>query len=155
MSSSQTMSTAPPTAGGQRTAENRRAEVDGETFVYRRFGNDGTDAPPLLCLQHFLGNLDNWDPALVDRLAEDREVILLDNRGVGSSTGTVPDNIPAMARDALHFVDAPWPPRDRPARLLARRLRRPRACARRPTARPQAHPRRHRAPGRAKAPPHV
>ncbi|HTS74436.1 MAG TPA: alpha/beta hydrolase [Gaiellaceae bacterium] len=90
----------------QLTAENRRAEVDGETFVYRRFGNDGTEAPPLLCLQHFRGNLDNWDPALVDRLAEDRELILLDNRGVGSSTGTVPDNVADMARDALRFVDA-------------------------------------------------
>jgi hypothetical protein len=38
--------------------------------VYRRFGNAQTDAPPLLCLQHFRGNLDNWDPALVDRLAQ-------------------------------------------------------------------------------------
>jgi pimeloyl-ACP methyl ester carboxylesterase len=92
--------------GGQLTAENRRAEIDGATLFYRRFGNDGTDAPPLLCLQHFRGNLDNWDPALVDRLAEDRELILLDNRGVGSSTGTVPDNVPDMARDALRFVDA-------------------------------------------------
>jgi pimeloyl-ACP methyl ester carboxylesterase len=95
----------PSTSVNQLTAENRAAEVDGETFVYRRFGSDRTDAPPLLCLQHFRGNLDNWDPALVDRLAEDREVIQLDNRGVGSSTGTVPDNVPDMARDALRFVD--------------------------------------------------
>jgi pimeloyl-ACP methyl ester carboxylesterase len=58
------------------------------------------------CLQHFRGNLDNWDPALVDRLAKDREVILLDNRGVGSSSGNVPDNVPDMARDALRFVNA-------------------------------------------------
>jgi pimeloyl-ACP methyl ester carboxylesterase len=91
---------------GQLTAPNLSANVLGETFVYRRFGDDGTDAPPLLCLQHFRGNLDNWDPALVDRLAEDRELLLLDNRGVGSSTGTVPDNVPDMARDALRFVDA-------------------------------------------------
>jgi pimeloyl-ACP methyl ester carboxylesterase len=91
--------------GGQLTAENRRAEVGGETFVYRRFGNDATESPPLLCLQHFRGNLDNWDPALVDRLAEDRELILLDNRGVGSSTGTVPDNVSDMARDVVRFID--------------------------------------------------
>jgi pimeloyl-ACP methyl ester carboxylesterase len=94
------------TATGQLTAPNLSVSIAGQTFVYRRFGNDGTDAPPLLCLQHFRGNLDNWDPSLVDRLAEDREVILLDNRGVGSSTGTVPDNVPDMARDALRFVDA-------------------------------------------------
>ena len=93
------------TVMSQLTAENRAAEVDGETFVYRRFGADETGAPPLLCLQHFRGNLDYWDPALVDRLAEGREVILLANRGVGASTGVVPDNVDDMARDALRFVD--------------------------------------------------
>jgi pimeloyl-ACP methyl ester carboxylesterase len=101
------MSTITPAAAiGQLTAENLDVEIDGETFVFRRFGNIETDAPPLFCLQHFRGNLDNWDPALVDRLAEDREVILLDNRGVGGSTGIVPDNVPDMARDAIRFVDA-------------------------------------------------
>jgi pimeloyl-ACP methyl ester carboxylesterase len=88
------------------TAANRSIEIDAATLVYRRFGEAETDAPPLLCLQHFRGNLDNWDPALVDRLAIDREVVLLDNRGVGASTGVVPDNVDDMARDALRFVDA-------------------------------------------------
>jgi pimeloyl-ACP methyl ester carboxylesterase len=92
--------------GGQLTAENRSIEVAGARLVYRRFGNLQTEVPPLLCLQHFRGNLDNWDPALVDRLAEDREVILLANRGVGASTGSVPDNVEDMARDVLRFVDA-------------------------------------------------
>ena len=57
-------------------------------------------------MQHFRGNLDNWDPALVDRLARDREVILLANSGVGASTGVVPDNVTDMTRDVLRFVDA-------------------------------------------------
>jgi pimeloyl-ACP methyl ester carboxylesterase len=92
--------------GSQLTAENRSVKVDGDRFVYRRFGNVQTDAPVLLCLQHFRGNLDNWDPALVDRLAQDREVILLANRGVGSSTGVVPDNVIDMTRDVLRFSDA-------------------------------------------------
>jgi pimeloyl-ACP methyl ester carboxylesterase len=92
--------------GGQLRAENRSVEVDGDSLVYRRFGNAQTDAPPLLCLQHFRGNLDNWDPALVDRLAQDREVILLANRGVGASTGVVPDNVTDMTRDVLRFIDA-------------------------------------------------
>jgi len=91
--------------GSQLTAENRSVNVDGDSFVYRRFGNEQTDAPPLLCLQHFRGNLDFWDPALVDRIAREREVILLANRGVGASSGTVPDNVPDMARDVLRFVD--------------------------------------------------
>jgi hypothetical protein len=59
----------------------------------------------MVMLQHFRGNLDSWDPALVDRLAQDREVILLDNRGVGGSTGVVPEDVTAMARDALAFID--------------------------------------------------
>jgi pimeloyl-ACP methyl ester carboxylesterase len=92
--------------GSQLTAQNRSVEIDAESFVYRRFGNAETYAPALICLQHFRGNLDNWDPALVDRLARDREVILLANRGVGASTGVVPDNVPDMTRDVLRFVDA-------------------------------------------------
>jgi pimeloyl-ACP methyl ester carboxylesterase len=88
------------------SAENRSVEVDAETLVYRRFGNAESAAPPLLFLQHFRGNLDTWDPALVDRVAVEREVILLDNRGVGGSTGAAPDNVDDMARDVLRFVDA-------------------------------------------------
>jgi pimeloyl-ACP methyl ester carboxylesterase len=91
---------------GQLTAENLSLEVGDVSFVYRRFGNARAAAPPLVMLQHFRGNLDNWDPALVDRLAEDREVILVDNRGVGGSTGAVAENVTAMARDALAFIDA-------------------------------------------------
>jgi pimeloyl-ACP methyl ester carboxylesterase len=87
------------------TARNRSVKVDGETFVYRRLGNAENEAPPLLLLQHFRGNLDTWDPVLVDRLARQREVVLLDNRGVGASTGAVPDNVEDMARDVLRFVD--------------------------------------------------
>ncbi|MDX6590836.1 MAG: hypothetical protein QOJ13_32 [Gaiellales bacterium] len=93
-------------ADSQLTAENRSVQIDGDSFVYRRFGNDQTDAPPLIGLQHFRGNLDSWDPALVDRLAQDREVTLLDNRGVAGSTGVVPDNVTDMARDVLAFIDA-------------------------------------------------
>jgi|tagenome__1003787_1003787.scaffolds.fasta_scaffold19288679_1 hypothetical protein len=90
---------------GQLTAENLSLAVGDVTFVYRRFGNQQTAAPELVMLQHFRGNLDSWDPALVDRLAQDREVILLDNRGVGGSTGVVPEDVTAMARDALAFID--------------------------------------------------
>ncbi len=91
--------------GSQLTADNRSVEIDGATLVYRRFGDPETDAPPLVCLQHFRGNLENWDPVLVDRLAQDRGVILLANRGVGSSTGVVPDNVTDMTRDVPHFID--------------------------------------------------
>jgi pimeloyl-ACP methyl ester carboxylesterase len=89
--------------GSQVTAANLSVLVDGETLVYRRFGNL-QHAPPLLLLQHFRGNLDFWDPLLVDRIANDRELILLANRGVGSSTGVVPDTVTDMTRDVILFL---------------------------------------------------
>jgi pimeloyl-ACP methyl ester carboxylesterase len=92
--------------GSQLTADNRSIEVGGDTLVYRRFGSTQTNGVPLLCLQHFRGNLDSWDPALVDRIAQNREVILLANRGVGASTGVVPDNVIDMARDVILFIGA-------------------------------------------------
>ena len=49
--------------------------------------------------------MDNWDPIITNTLAQRREVILFDNRGVGSSNGQTSDNIQAMATDALAFVD--------------------------------------------------
>ena len=75
-------------------------EVD---YAYREVG-EGT--PPLVLLQHFRGNLDNWDPALIDALAAGRRVVTFDNAGVGSSTGSTPSTIRQMARDAIAFLDA-------------------------------------------------
>jgi pimeloyl-ACP methyl ester carboxylesterase len=86
------------------TAPTRFAEVDGIRFAYRRFGNPiGT---PIVLLQHFMGNLDNYDPAITDALAPGREVILTDNAGVGLSTGTAPETVAGMARDAASLIDA-------------------------------------------------
>ncbi len=91
----------------QFTAPNLRVEAaNGVTYAYRRFGNRNTGALPLVCLVHYRGNLDNWDPILVDTLATQREVILVDNAGVGGSSGAVPSTVAQMARDAIAFVDA-------------------------------------------------
>jgi hypothetical protein len=49
------------------------SQCDKERYAYRRFGA-GRDLP-LLCLQHFAGTLDNWDSAVTDPLAREREVI--------------------------------------------------------------------------------
>jgi len=86
------------------TAPTRYVEANGIRFGYRRFGG-GEGLPMLLC-QHFTGTMDNWDPVITNTLAQEREVILFDNRGIGSSTGKTPDSIQAMATDALAFVDA-------------------------------------------------
>jgi pimeloyl-ACP methyl ester carboxylesterase len=79
------------------------AATNGIVYAYRDTG--GVSAP-LVLLQHFRGNLDNWDPALIDALSTDRRTITFDNAGVGGSTGTTPSTITEMAHDALAFVDA-------------------------------------------------
>lgn len=86
-------------------APTRYIDALGVRYAYRRFGNDAGGLP-LICLQHFTGTLDNWDPAIVDALAEDREILLFENAGVGRSGGQVPTSIALMARHVLHFVDA-------------------------------------------------
>jgi pimeloyl-ACP methyl ester carboxylesterase len=55
---------------------------------------------------HFRGTMDHWDPAVTDGLAKDREVILFDNAGIGASSGTTPNTVPAMAADAIAFIKA-------------------------------------------------
>jgi pimeloyl-ACP methyl ester carboxylesterase len=79
-------------------------EVSGQRYAFRRFG--AGSGKPLLCLQHFTGTLDNWDPAVTDPLSSVREVILFENAGVGRSSGEVPDNISRMAHHTLAFLDA-------------------------------------------------
>ena len=84
------------------TAPTRYVEGGGIRFAYRELGP--STGIPLVLLQHFSGNIDAWDPAVVNALALDRPVIAFDNAGVGRSTGQTPDNIAAMARDAVAFV---------------------------------------------------
>ena len=79
--------------------------ANGIDYAYRDTGG-GEGAVPLALLQHFRGNLDNWDPALIDALAATRRVVTFDNAGVGGSTGATPDTIEQMARDAIAFVAA-------------------------------------------------
>jgi pimeloyl-ACP methyl ester carboxylesterase len=86
------------------TAPTSFVEADGIRFAYRRFGDPiGT---PIVLLQHFMGNLDNYDPAITDALAMGREVILTDNAGVGLSNGRAPESVAGMARDSASLIDA-------------------------------------------------
>jgi pimeloyl-ACP methyl ester carboxylesterase len=86
------------------TAPTQFIQTNLEKYAYRRFGKGA--GLPLLCLQHFTGTLDNWDPAVTDPLASGREMILFESAGLGRSTGEVPENMSGMAAHALAFVDA-------------------------------------------------
>ena len=92
------------TPGMYTDASTQRVAADnGIEYAYRDLGESDV---PLVLLQHFRGNLDNWDPALIDALAAERRVITFDNVGVGATTGATPNTVEAMAHDAIAFLEA-------------------------------------------------
>jgi pimeloyl-ACP methyl ester carboxylesterase len=89
---------------GYADAPIKRVTADnGTDYAYRELGAGDV---PLVLLQHFRGNLDNWDPALIDDLAAERLVVTFDNVGVGGTTGVTPNTVDAMAHGAIAFLDA-------------------------------------------------
>src|SRR5713101_6370885 len=116
------------TQHSHQTAPTQFVEANGVRFAYRRFGKtpdfdpelflDGIDPEywaelnrsiggvPLVFNQHFTGTMDHWDPAVIDGLAKDREVILFNNAGVSSSSGEVPTTFEEMGANAIAFIKA-------------------------------------------------
>jgi pimeloyl-ACP methyl ester carboxylesterase len=86
------------------SAKTQFVETNGVRYAYRRFGSG--NGPPLVCLQHFRGGLDNWDPAVTDGLAQGGSVILFNNAGIASSGGEPANNIADMATHVTAFLDA-------------------------------------------------
>jgi pimeloyl-ACP methyl ester carboxylesterase len=85
-------------------ASTERVTADnGIEYAYRQLGEGDV---PLVLLQHFRGNLDNWDPALIDALAANRRVVTFDNVGVGATNGRTPNTVEAMADGAIAFLEA-------------------------------------------------
>ena len=70
------------------TAPTQFVQVGDVEFAYRRFGR--RRGLPLLFLNYFAANMDNLDPKVTNGFAAERDVILFDNAGVGSSTGETP-----------------------------------------------------------------
>jgi pimeloyl-ACP methyl ester carboxylesterase len=86
------------------TAPSRFVEAGGIRFAYRRFGR--SDSTPLLLLNYFAANLDNWDPKVTNGLAADRDVILVDYPGIGGSSGETPSTVPALTKHCVEFCRA-------------------------------------------------
>jgi pimeloyl-ACP methyl ester carboxylesterase len=82
----------------------RTVTAGGVTYAYRELGPQG--GIPVIFFVHLAATLDNWDPRVIDPIAKNRHVIAFDNRGVGASTGQVPDTVEAMADDAYTFIRA-------------------------------------------------
>ena len=85
-------------------APTRTVTAGGVTYAYRELGPQG--GIPVVFFVHLAATLDNWDPRIIDPIAQQQHVIAFDNRGVGASTGTVPDTIESMADDAYTFITA-------------------------------------------------
>src|SRR6516162_6524109 len=86
------------------TAPSRFVEAERIRFAYRRFGKIGE--LPLLFLQYFNANMDDWDPFVTNGFALDRDVILFDNAGIGSSGGETPSTVLEMTQHVLAFCRA-------------------------------------------------
>ena len=99
------MSTTPETVITEYAlAPTRSVTTGGVTYAYRELGPKV--GIPVVFFVHLAATLDNWDPRIIDPIAAGRHVITFDNRGVGASTGTVPDSVEAMADDAYSFITA-------------------------------------------------
>ncbi len=93
-----------PVVSSYAQAPTRTISASGVTYAYRELGPKG--GTPVVFFVHLAATLDNWDPRIVDPIAKDHHVITFDNRGVGASSGEVPDSIEAMADDAVTFIRA-------------------------------------------------
>jgi pimeloyl-ACP methyl ester carboxylesterase len=91
-------------ASSYKNAPTRTITAAGTTYAYRELGPKG--GIPVVFFVHLAATLDNWDPRIVDPIARNRHAIAFDNKGVGASTGQVPDSIEAMADDAYTFIKA-------------------------------------------------
>src|SRR4249920_2039414 len=83
-------------------APTRTITAGGVTYAYRELGPKG--GIPVIFFVHLAATLDNWDPRIIDPIAKHHHVIAFDNRGVGASSGQVPDSVEAMADDAYAFI---------------------------------------------------
>jgi pimeloyl-ACP methyl ester carboxylesterase len=87
-----------------KNAPTRTITAGGSTYAYRELGPKG--GIPVVFFVHLAATLDNRDPRIIDPIAKNHHVIAFDNRGVGASTGQVPDSVEAMADDAYTLINA-------------------------------------------------
>jgi pimeloyl-ACP methyl ester carboxylesterase len=86
------------------TAPTQRVQAGNVLFAYRRFGPQG--GIPLLLLNYFAANLDNWDPTITNGFAAERDVIIVDYPGMGSSSGEMPSTVAALTKACVEFCRA-------------------------------------------------
>lgn len=98
------MNTTEPIITSYAKAPAKTITAGGITFAYRELGPQ--EEVPVVFFVHLAATLDNWDPRLIDAIAQKRRVITFDQQGVGASSGTVPDTLEEAADDAYTFIRA-------------------------------------------------
>ncbi len=94
----------PAASSASGLAETQFVRAGDTRYAYRKFGK--SSEVPLVMLIRYRANMDDWDPAFLDALAKERTVIIFNQAGVASSTGTTPDTIGGMAADVAQFSQA-------------------------------------------------
>ena len=84
------------------SVETRYLQNKCRTLAYRSWG-EGT---PLILCNRFRGVMDSWDPAFLDTLALNFNVVTFDYTGFGQSTGDPTYRSMALALDAMDLADA-------------------------------------------------
>lgn len=87
------------------TTANQYITVGDNQIAYRELSK-GKSEIPLVMLVHLAAVLDNWDPKLLDLIAQEHHVIVMDLPGVGASQGKVADTIPGMAAQTVEIIKA-------------------------------------------------
>ena len=87
------------------TTANQYITVGSNQIAYRELSK-GKSEMPLVMLVHLAAVLDNWDPKLLDLIAQEQHVIVMDLPGVGASQGKVADTIPGMASQTIEIIKA-------------------------------------------------
>jgi len=85
-------------------AETLYVEAPSARFAYRRLGEP--NGVPLVMAMRLRGTIDHWDPAFLDALSVNREVIIFDNRGINLSSGVPASSITEMADGLIEFTTA-------------------------------------------------
>jgi pimeloyl-ACP methyl ester carboxylesterase len=94
-----------PAAAAAPIGELQHVQV-GDISVGYREGGSGS-GPPLVMIMGFAGTMYEWDPALLERIADQRRVIVFDNRGVATTSGpTAGMTIETMADDTAGLIEA-------------------------------------------------
>jgi pimeloyl-ACP methyl ester carboxylesterase len=78
------------------------AELKGRTIAFRTIGSGKN----IFLCNRFRGNLDTWDPAFLDALAQKYQVIIFDYTGFGLSTGPAPTTIDGFVADLRDLMEA-------------------------------------------------